>query len=280
MELAEIRREIDRVDRQIRTLFEERMELADRVACLKAETGDDIYKPDREKEIIANRTRGMNPSILQEYTAVIKKIMGVSREYQYGRVLELGTAFPHLYRRILPDIRKIAVVREDRDAFEGFSAEILTLDDFDQVTDAVIRDEADVGVSRGDISTWPELISMLMDKDLKIMDCPVREDGELFQKFLCFSKDLFVLPDHNRILIAFSCPDRAGSLAAILSIIADYGVNLTAFYSGPFHMEKKRDNLFYAELSACMDQAEIRALIFQLSRETDFFRIAGSYRSI
>ena len=52
MDLSDVRKNIDRVDAEIRKLFVERMTLADQVACIKAETEDKIYKPDREEIII------------------------------------------------------------------------------------------------------------------------------------------------------------------------------------------------------------------------------------
>ena len=45
MTLADVRKNIDRVDKEIKQLFKERMVLADNVAQVKAETEDDIYKP-------------------------------------------------------------------------------------------------------------------------------------------------------------------------------------------------------------------------------------------
>ena len=56
MTLSDVRKNIDRVDKEIKQLFKERMMLADNVARVKAETDDDIYKPDREETIIANLT--------------------------------------------------------------------------------------------------------------------------------------------------------------------------------------------------------------------------------
>ena len=43
MDLSDVRKNIDRVDAEIRKLFVERMTLADQVACIKAETEDKIY---------------------------------------------------------------------------------------------------------------------------------------------------------------------------------------------------------------------------------------------
>ena len=56
MTLADVRKNIDRSDKEIKQLFKERMVLADNVAQVKAETEDDIYKPDREEAIISNLT--------------------------------------------------------------------------------------------------------------------------------------------------------------------------------------------------------------------------------
>lgn len=100
MDLSDVRKNIDRVDGEIRRLFVERMTLADQVACIKAKTEDKIYKPDREEVIIKKQTEGMKPELVREYTALIKRIMEVSRKYQYGRTLELRQCFPFEYTKV------------------------------------------------------------------------------------------------------------------------------------------------------------------------------------
>ena len=66
MTLADVRKNIDRVDKEIKQLFKERMVLADNVAQVKAETEDDIYKPDREEAIISNLTGDVDDNAYQE----------------------------------------------------------------------------------------------------------------------------------------------------------------------------------------------------------------------
>ena len=51
MDLSDVRKNIDRVDGEIRRLFVERMTLADQVACIKAKTEDKIYKPDMKLSV-------------------------------------------------------------------------------------------------------------------------------------------------------------------------------------------------------------------------------------
>ena len=54
-------------------------------------------------------------------------------------------------------------------------------------------------------------------------------------------------------------------LSSILSMISDYGVNLTEIHSRPFEEGDTWNYRFFAELSANMDTKEIRALLYQLS---------------
>ena len=82
MTLADVRKNIDRVDKEIKQLFKERMVLADNVAQVKAETEYDIYKPDREEAIISNLTGDVDDNSKMESTALIKRIMEISRKYQ------------------------------------------------------------------------------------------------------------------------------------------------------------------------------------------------------
>lgn len=59
---------------------------------------------------------------------------------------------------------------------------------------------------------------------------------------------------------------------------SDYGVNLTGIHSRPFQQGDTWNYRFFAELSANMDTKEIRALLYQLSQETEELKILGSYR--
>lgn len=281
MELDRIRAEIDRVDRQIRSLFEERMMLADQVARVKARTEDTIFKPDREASIIKKQTEGIDSSILREYTALIKRIMEISRKYQYGRTMELRDCFPYPYCKSAPDLHKAAMVKEELYACRQFSRDkVLTMDSFEEVGDAIVRGQVDAGIGileEVGVGVSDELHNMLLQKDLYIMGCDLYEDRGVRRKVVTFIRDLLVLPDHNRIRLVFECRNRYGSLASILSMISDYGVNLTEIHSRPFYEEKGWNYRFFAELEAYMDQPEIRAMIYQLSQETSSLKILGSY---
>ncbi|MBQ9156310.1 MAG: chorismate mutase [Eubacterium sp.] len=281
MELADVRKNIDQVDGEIRRLFIERMSLADQVACIKAKTEDVINKPDREQAIIAKQTEGMDPKLLREYTALIKRIMEVSRKYQYGRTMELRDCFPFDYVREEKPVERLAVVKEELYVCKGRSwDDVLLLDSYDEIGDCIDRGEADAGmgiIETVGIGVSDELHGLLVDHDLYIRDCLIREDRGVRSKVVTFSKDLIALPDHNRIKLMFECPNRSGSLSSILSMVSDYGVNLTEIHSRPFLSGEEWNYMFFLELSANIDEKEIRALLFQLSQETARLKVLGSY---
>ena len=88
MTLAEIRKEIDKIDPQIKELFFKRMDVAKHVAEVKFASGDEIYKADREAEIISRLTVDVAPELKKEYTSFIRKIMEVARKYEYGLIYD------------------------------------------------------------------------------------------------------------------------------------------------------------------------------------------------
>ena len=182
MELSEVRENIDRVDREMRTLFVERMQLADQVARIKAETADVIYKPDREEAIIQKQIAGMNPSLVREYTAFIKRMMEVSRKYQYGRTLDLRRCFPFTYREEEPVIQKPAMVKEELYSCQGFSRDqVLTVDSYDQIGEMIRKKEADAGmgiIEEIGVGVSDELHNLLVAEHLYIKDCHILTEGE------------------------------------------------------------------------------------------------------
>lgn len=282
MELTEVRKHIDRVDKEIRQLFMERMSLADQVACIKAETKDGIYKPDREKAIIEKQTEGMDDKLVREYTAFIKKMMEVSRKYQYGRTMELRDCFPFTYSRETKKVQRLCVAKEELYLCDWCSKEdVLAVNSYEEIGRAIEKGQADAGmgiIEEIGVGVFDELHDLLLHHDLYITDCKVRCEREKRQKVVVFSDQLVVLPDHNRLKIMFVCPNQTGSISSILSMIADYGVNLTEIHSCPYREGDAWNYHFFAELSANMDTKEIRALLYQLSQETQIVKILGSYR--
>ena len=83
MDLSEVRKDIDIVDKEMKELFKKRMGLAKKVAAIKAETHDNVYKPDREKAIIESLLENVEPDIKEEYKDFLVNLLKLRRRYQY-----------------------------------------------------------------------------------------------------------------------------------------------------------------------------------------------------
>jgi chorismate mutase/prephenate dehydratase len=280
MDLAEVRKDIDRVDKEIKKLFKERMVLADNVARIKAETEDDIYKPDREEIIISNLTGDVDDNIKMEYTALIKRIMEISRKYQYGRTLELRNCLDIDYTESEPEIKAVAMIKPELYICQGCSRDqVVAVDSYEEVYKLIENGQVDAGMGiLEDISygVSDALHELLTGNSLYIYRCNVVKDCGHNRKVVTFAKKLVVEENHNRIKVMFKCKNRSGSLSSVLSMISDYGVNLTEIHSAP-DRKAQWNYRFYVELGANLLQDDIRALIFQLMNETEEFTILGSY---
>lgn len=287
LDLSEVRKEIDRVDAGIRELFLERMQLAEQVVRVKAETGDGIYKPDREGTIILKQTGGMDPAVVREYTAFIKKVMEVSRMYQYGRMLELTDCFPFAFTRRKKKMRRFCVLNEDLCFCSGIQdGELVAAHSYEDMAEAIKKGLADAGMAVVEDtggSSFEELQQLLLHKNMYITESvSLAEEKEAAAKVPCrrltFSDTLEVLPEHNRLRLMVACPEKKDGMASLFSMIADYGVEITDLQLCRDIGSRTPERRFFAELSVNMDLAEGRALLYQLSQEAGALRILGSYR--
>lgn len=86
MDLKSIRMDINRIDDSMKKLFDERLKCSENVARVKMAEGDEVFKPDRERQICERFSEtGEN-----DYLVFVKKIMQISRRYQYRRFADAG----------------------------------------------------------------------------------------------------------------------------------------------------------------------------------------------
>jgi chorismate mutase len=91
MDIAEWRRKIDELDRQIVTLISERAAAALAIGRLKHATDLPVYEPNREKTIFEN-VRKFNPGPLPdiELTHIYERIVDVMRSVQKDELASQG----------------------------------------------------------------------------------------------------------------------------------------------------------------------------------------------
>ena len=90
-DLQEIRKQLDQVDREIVTLFEERMRLCGDVAEYKIENGKPVYDGERERQKL-DSVKAMTDDSFQKQAVeeLFSQMMTISRRYQYKLMAEHG----------------------------------------------------------------------------------------------------------------------------------------------------------------------------------------------
>ena len=84
--LEECRVDIDRIDREMVKLFEERMTVVDDVSNYKRANNLPVYDEAREKKVIEkNSLLVQNPEFVEYYKKFIQAMMDISKEYQHSK---------------------------------------------------------------------------------------------------------------------------------------------------------------------------------------------------
>ena len=371
MTLSELRMKIDELDLKIKELFLLRMKVAEEVAESKSKTGDKILKPEREAEVIQQLTTDMDEDLKPAFTSFIRKVMEVSRTFQYRKMLDLGVPFKLDFQEEDPIIEKVSyqglpgsyselaagnifpeAESSPVDTFEAVFlsisegknqagvvplenttaggvyevydlllshdlyinySEIVKVDhclaaikgaglqeikevyshpqaiaqsaEFLKKHGIAAKDSSNTAVAAKDVADLKDLSKAAICSreaaeryGLNILLEGINHNKENATKFVAVSKRLVVKNNHDRIAIVFACPHRSGSLASVLGIFGDYGVNLTEIHSRP-DGKNSWEYLFYVDFTGNLKDSRIRALFYQLYEELPFVKIIGSYKS-
>lgn len=94
MSLDDIRKDIDKIDKEIQQLIMKRLDCSTRVVESKISDGNfTIYRADREEAILEKLGAGIPEDRKAGYLAVVRKITETSRMYQYGILYDWSPAF-------------------------------------------------------------------------------------------------------------------------------------------------------------------------------------------
>ena len=101
LDLGEIRGKIDGIDKQLVSLFEERMALCHSVAEYKISTGKKVLDTERENAKLAAITKMVqNPENVHAINDLFSQIMANSRKMQYRLLEENGQTLREPYEAV------------------------------------------------------------------------------------------------------------------------------------------------------------------------------------
>jgi chorismate mutase/prephenate dehydratase len=271
MTLEEVRKNIDEVDREIKKLFLKRIALSKNVTEVKAVNGDVIFKPDREKEIVKKLTGDVKEDVLKEYTAFVKKTMSLSRQYQYGKMLEMKELFNIDFYKGKKRYKN-PIVLESKYSCVLKNAKTVKMPD--AAAAAISQKICDCGVYIADENGIDEHILTYLYKNRFYINKTLVKSQT---KTIVFSNELTVSENDTRTEIAFTCPNKSGSLSGMLSVIGDHGRNACDIRTFKFMQDGEPNFLFFIEFEGTVLEKETKAILFQINEEGNNFRILGSY---
>ena len=100
MDLQEIRKELDVIDRQIVDLYEKRMKLCGDVAEYKISVGKPVYDGEREKQKLEEVRQMAGEEYRQGASELFTQLMTISRRLQYRLLAEHGQTFDTGFQKI------------------------------------------------------------------------------------------------------------------------------------------------------------------------------------
>lgn len=101
IDLGKLRDQIDEIDTELLRLFEQRMEIAERVADYKIKTGKQVFDKERELFKLASLTsRSSNEFNAKGVQELFQQIMSISRKKQYQLLTENGIAVKTDFQKV------------------------------------------------------------------------------------------------------------------------------------------------------------------------------------
>jgi len=157
LDLQEIRKQLDRIDREIVSLFEERMRLCGDVAEFKIDTGKQVYDGEREQQKIEAVT-GQAEGEFQKQAVreLFTQMMTISRHFQYKLMAERGLTVENSFHPVkdLPTEQVRVVYQGVEGAYShgaalqyfGMDAEVYHVASWEDAMKEVESGKADYGV--------------------------------------------------------------------------------------------------------------------------------------
>lgn len=112
--------------------------------------------------------------------------------------------------------------------------------------------------------------------NLQIMEEDVCDFDHNQTRFVAIAKDFTAGDSSNRLSICFKTPHQSGSLAFVLNVFAERGLNMTKIQSRPVG-DKPWEYSFWVDISANPGDENVALALYQLYRELPYIKVLGWY---
>lgn len=114
---------------------------------------------------------------------------------------------------------------------------------------------------------------------LNVVESSVQDMSNNYTRFICISREPYILPGADRTSIVLKTRHTPGALYEALSRINSHGVNLLKLESRPIP-ERDFEFMFYFDIEASVYSPELAELLSELEANSEDFRYLGSYSEL
>ena len=312
-DIAEARKNIDRIDREMAELFAERMQAAAVVAAYKEEHGLPVEDKAREAEMIARNTERLPPAYRPYYRNFLVGTITESKRYQ--RLLVSGLrvaysgvegAFAHVatmrifgepgekvacpdfataYRSVESGACHCAVLPIEN-SYAGDVGQVMDLAWRGSLTISGIYDLplsqcllAKPGVTLAEVREVAVIAARETAElyGLQVLENDINEQKSNTTRFAVFSPAACeIKPSDNHFVLLFSCKNQPGALGDAISVISRHDYNLKCLKSHPTGVENWA-YYFYAEGEGNLGTEAGQTMRRELERVCNSVRVLGSF---
>ena len=111
---------------------------------------------------------------------------------------------------------------------------------------------------------------------LEVLQANINHSSENTTRFAVLSKVRAITPAFTSSVLMFTVKNEAGSLANAISIIGQYGYNMTALRSRPLRKHSWQ-YYFYIEIDGSTNTDEGRRMLQELGKVCDQLKVAGAF---
>lgn len=281
-ELKWLRKEISRLDEQLLSLFAQRMEVIERVAESKKQSGAPVLNRRREAELLT----GLGGPA----RVFVETLLRLSRQRQYELLLEsqirdvkwqLGAELKGAPLSP-PIVRQVAISGtgpgENPAGYLFPSAVVVPAGSAAAALGQVVQKKAQAALLP---LTKPrqaaEIYSLLAEKGLYIQ-AALEPPNAPHTRYIAVGPTLIAPSQEHRVSLLLHIVDQLGALAAALNIFADVGINLDKIECISRRRLSGR-GCFYLEFCAPPASGAVKLALYQLEQEFPRLYLLGCYEA-
>lgn len=317
-DLGSLRKKIDKIDKEMVKLFQERMGLACKVAEYKKNNSIEILNAEREEQVIEKQLDNLEDKSIEEETeAFLRNVMSISRSLQRKKIENNDGIFNNVINK--EELKNEVCIVGLQGITSSFRPEILSgyfsetaktlnFESIEDVFEALKKGEIQYGVLPVENSStegMSEVYNLLREynfyiagektvrvgKDFLVTNDEQRADAKEitshkqaknnnnnYTNLIIIAPNFEADKDCNKVSIVITLPDEVGILHNITNYFYKNNLSMTKIESRPV-ADKPWEYFFYIDFYGNVLEEDTKHALKGIENKSTYFKILGNFKS-